>query len=52
MLTKNINKCQQVDKAIVDKTMNIVASWRQLANAYHIPREEQEQMVSAFEYRV
>jgi serine/threonine-protein kinase HipA len=39
-------------KAIVDKTMNIVASWRQLANAYHIPREEQEQMASAFEYRV
>jgi hypothetical protein len=34
---------------IVDKTKKNVASWRQLANAYHISREEQEKMASAFE---
>jgi serine/threonine-protein kinase HipA len=35
--------------AIVDHTRSTVASWRQLATHYHIPREEQELMSRAFE---
>jgi serine/threonine-protein kinase HipA len=41
-----------LDKAceIVENTKKVVATWRQLANKYHIPREEQELMASAFEH--
>ena len=41
-----------IDKAreIVENTKKVVATWRQLANKYHIPREEQELMASAFEH--
>ena len=41
---------QEKANAIIAHTKTTVARWRQLATQYHIPREEQELMASAFEH--